>query len=154
MLSTRLHATTAHRAHAPLHHNKSHHPAKKHAQHRDGCRPSLYVYRLPERYRDPTADGLPADGVGRPLRLREPGIARSCWDSEPHSVASLIYQRALAYRCRVHDAAAADLFLVPAFRTRGGPTVCAETGRRGNSSSHGHRILRQRLRIEMRRDRV
>ena len=46
------------------------------------CRPRLYTYRLPEAYRDPleAAGGVPPDGLGRPLRMSEPGIETSLWD--------------------------------------------------------------------------
>jgi hypothetical protein len=112
---------------------------------RDGCRPRLYVYRLPESYRDPVSAHMPADGVGRPLRLQLPGIENACWDADQYSLASLVYQRALSYRCRTHEPASADLFLVPAFKASlgGKGSQCAEFG--GNRT----KTLRQRLRVEL-----
>lgn len=110
------------------------------------CRPRLFVYRLPEGYRDPSdaTNGMPADAVGRPLRIGREGLERSLWSSEQYSIASLIYQRALAWRCRVHDPALADLFFVPAFKPRLGATQsCAE------GAATNHRALIQRLRLEL-----
>ena len=111
------------------------------------CRPRLYVYRLPDTYRDPveSAGGQPADGLGRPLRMRSSGIEASCWDSDQYSIASLVYERALGYRCRTHDPAEADLFFVPAFKSRLGATQsCAEP-----ESSAGKHGLAHRLRMSL-----
>ena len=99
------------------------------------CRPRLYVYQLPEAYRDPYDDGTPRDGVGRPVHARTAaGADLTVWDNEQYSVASLIHERALSYRCRTQDPADADLFLVPAFKSRigGGAYGCVEqSGKRG-----------------------
>ena len=108
------------------------------------CRPRLYVYRLPESYRDPSenTNGMPADGIGRPLRVHAEGLAGSVWDAEQYSVASLVHERALSWRCRTHDPMHADLFFVPAFKPRLGTTQsCAESG--------DHRNLVTRLRLEL-----
>ena len=87
---------------------------------------------------------MPMDALGRPLRMTAAGIENSCWDSEQYSIASLIYERALAYRCRTHDPARADLFFVPAFKPRlAVANGCAEPG------AHQKRALIQRLRIEL-----
>ena len=107
------------------------------------CRPRLYVYRLPEAYRDPqeSLGGLPPDGLGRPLHLRDVGIQATLWDAEQYSAASLLHERSLSYRCRTHDPADADLFFVPAFKSRLAASTCAEkSGKRG---------LTQRLRLEL-----
>ena len=92
------------------------------------CRPRLYVYRLPEAYRDPTesTNNMPADGIGPPLHIQQ-HIGMPLWNTEQYSLASLVHERGLAYRCRTHDPAEADLFLVPAYRGRMTSTVpCAE----------------------------
>ena len=108
------------------------------------CRPRLYVYRLPDSYRDPSDAGMPADGVGNPLRLRSAGLDASVWDSGQYSLASLVHERALSWRCRTHDPAEADLFFVPAFKPRlGASQGCAEPG---TSSPRG---LVSRLRIPL-----
>ena len=91
------------------------------------CRPRLYVYRLPEMYRDPnTATELPPDGIGTPTSIEE--IPALLWDTEQYSLASLVYERSLAYRCRTHDPGSADLFIVPAFKSKLG-TNCPEPSR-------------------------
>lgn len=113
------------------------------------CRPRLFVYRLPESYRDPleSVGGMPPDGLGRPLRMRDSNgnVVPGLWDSEQYSVASLVHERALAYRCRTHDPAEADLFFVPAFKARLGATQsCAEPG-----GANGRRGLLQRLKLEL-----
>ena len=59
---------------------------------------------------------MPGDGLGRPLRLGQ--IDAPLWDTPQYSLASLVYERALSYRCRTHDPARADLFLVPAYKAR------------------------------------
>ena len=81
----------------------------------DSCRPRLYTYRLPETYRDPNSNGMPLDGLGQPLRLRDQ-VDVPLWDTDQYSLASLLYERALAYRCRTHNPALADLFFVPSFK--------------------------------------
>ena len=112
------------------------------------CRPRLYVYRLPEGYRDPSeaGNGLPADGLGRPLRLHASGIENGLWDADQYSLASLMYERALSFRCRTHDPAAADVFFVPAFKPRlGTEQSCAEP-----AATSGHRgSLLGRLKMEL-----
>ena len=111
------------------------------------CRPRLYVYRLPEGYRDPSDGGMPSDGVGRPLRLDAAGLETSVWDSEQYSLGSLLHERALSWRCRTHDPAQADLFFVPAFKPRLGTSQsCAEPG----GSASNPRGLVSRLRLPLR----
>lgn len=69
---------------------------------------------------------MPLDGIGAPLRLNQ--LDTSLWETQPFSLASLVHERALSYRCRTHDAAHADLFYVPAYKGRVATEVsCAET---------------------------
>ena len=107
----------------------------------DGCRPRLYVYRVPEVYRDPNG-GVPPDGLGQPLRMRgSNGVeVPSLWDAEQYTIASLIHERALGYRCRTHDVATADLFFVPAFKSRLAGTQACKDG-------SDRRALVERLRL-------
>ena len=89
------------------------------------CRPRVFVYRLPESYRDPGDDvDLPMDGIGAPVHA-EP-IPPLLFDTDQYSLASLVHERALAYHCRTHNPAEADLFVVPAFRPRMRALACAE----------------------------
>lgn len=108
------------------------------------CRPRLFVYRVPEAYRDPSPDNdsLPLDSLGPPLRIRDL-VDAPVWDTDQYSLGSLIYERALQYRCRTHDPAQADLFLVPAFKGALSMTQpCAET-------AGSQRTLLERLRLPL-----
>ena len=111
--------------------------------------PQLYVYELPPAYRDlPTTH---RNGTGNPLTLgnqqnsAKPHDATALWNSEQYSVASLLYERAMSYRCRTRDPSKADLFFVPAFKQRlAEKQTCAEPG-----SAFGHKALSQRLKVPL-----
>ena len=81
------------------------------------CRPSLYVYHIPEGYRDP----LDTRGRGFGKQVQHVpefvrGLQLQLYDTDAYSgLGEIIYERALSYRCRTRDPVSADLFLVPAF---------------------------------------
>lgn len=116
------------------------------------CSPRLFVYLLPEGYRDPD------DTVGRGLGQRLQGsTGPPLFDSEQYNLGELLYQRALGYRCRTYDPVSADLFFVPAFRGRAfmpprwnaslrSHRVCAET--RSTSAARSSRIY-DRVRLPL-----
>ena len=77
--------------------------------------PRLFVYNLSDSYRMRGRSARAADGrnfsfpgypAHEPLNLHE-----------MYDVATLFFQRALHYRCRVTDAQLADIFYVPAWNT-------------------------------------
>ena len=115
------------------------------------CRPRLYVHKLPESYRDPldrvgrgvgsAVDGSPSSSLaGFPVGVR-------LWDSQQYQLGQHFYERALGYRCRTHHAAAADLFLVPAFSARPWLHLKGEpAAERGHHSADGRGQLLGRLR--------
>ena len=86
----------------------------------DSCRPRLFTYQLPGSYR------ISPHGLGKAIHMRN-RVHAPLWDTDQYSLGSLLYERALAYRCRTRDPSNADLFFVPAFRgTLGTVQECAE----------------------------
>ena len=81
-------------------------------------RPSLYIYNLPDRYRDDREGGFgnPASSKIAPLPFLQPGV--KLWHTAEFGLGELFTQRARAYRCRTNDPEVADLFFVPAFSSR------------------------------------
>ena len=84
----------------------------------DSCRPRLYVYRLPDAYRNRLFPERARD-IGEPI-FRDaaawpdfPDV--QLYNSAMYGLGDLFHSRALAYRCRTFDAAQADLFFVPAY---------------------------------------
>ena len=128
------------------------------------CRPSLFVYSLPDSYRQGglvgettdfagNAEAMAHRGLGPRIKCTQktfPGLdcdAVALHASYESEIADLFYQRAMGYRCLTRDVTSADLFLVPAFR-RGLPTdplLCAEQGYRGAPSSTGALFTRLAL---------
>ena len=95
-----------------------------------GCRPRLYVYHLPEGYRDPL--DTRGRGFGKPITPNNPELVRglqiSLYDSDAYAgLGDIFYERSLAYRCRTRDPVTADLFLVPAFSGQIGAATNART---------------------------
>ena len=92
-----------------------------HHERTSACTPNLYVYTLPEVYRD-VDDTSPGRGIGAELlspaetRNLLPGFPAGLriWDSQQTAIGDLYYERALGFRCRTHSPASADLFFVPA----------------------------------------
>jgi hypothetical protein len=95
----------------------------------DVCRPRLFVYALPDGYRDSGARA----GWREPA-LRGFGPERgvdwlpnvSVHLTDQYELGNVLHQRALAYRCRTMDVGAADLYLVPSFRKTATGVRCAE----------------------------
>jgi len=80
----------------------------------------LYTYQLPGSYRDSP------HGLGKAIHIRN-RVNAPLWDTDQYSLGSLLYERALAYRCRTRDPSNADLFFVPAFKgALGTMQECAE----------------------------
>ena len=81
----------------------------------DSCRPRLYVYRLPEAYRNRLFAERARD-IGEPVSqnwAEFPDV--QLWNSAMYGLGDLFHSRALSYRCRTFDAAQADLFFLPAY---------------------------------------
>ena len=102
------------------------------------CRPSLFVYDLPRRYRD---EGR-SSGFGR-LVPYEQGLLPPnlrLYAAKTYGTGSVVYTRAMHHACRTEDAKTADLFLIPTFsenlRSAGG-RICADAplANRKNCSS-------------------
>ena len=82
------------------------------------CRPTLYIYDLPPRYRDDREGGFGAP-VSLGIRsIQEYGSGVRLWQTAEFGLGELFLRRARAYRCRTGDAAHADLLFVPAFSSR------------------------------------
>ena len=126
--------TLSERAHAPT-------PPRLDSGNSSTCRPRLYVYDLPDEYRDP--EDTTGRGFGRAVRLVSPlpgfppGVR--LWDSQQYQLGEIVYQRSLVYRCRTHDASTADLFLVPAFSAR--PSVNRSGERRSGKAAKRESLL-------------
>ena len=101
------------------------------------CRPRLFVYDLPARYRDEGQN----NGFGRlvpyeqgvlPHRLR-------LYAAKTYGTGASVYTRAMHHTCRTEDAKTADVFLVPTFseNLRAGGKICADAppANRKNCSS-------------------
>ena len=82
------------------------------------CRPRLYVYSLPGRWRDDREGGFGSPAVENlpPIPHLPPNVR--LWQTGEFALGDLLLQRAHGYRCRTHDADAADLFFVPAYSSR------------------------------------
>ena len=107
------------------------------------CRPRLYVYELPDTYRDRLKHagrgvGLPLEPL-RKLRKQLSGFPQgvNLWDSQQYQLGRLLHERSLSYRCRTHDPALADLFFIPAFNADllHGPLIGEPWRRRGRGAS-------------------
>lgn len=81
--------------------------------HADTCRPRLYVYDLPARYRDDREGGF-----GKPYNHTSNPTGVQLWQTAEFALGDLLLHRATAYRCRTTDAQSADLFFVPAYSSR------------------------------------
>ena len=116
--------------------------------------PRLYIYDLPKGYQDA---GGSRDSVMSSLGTVFPNVSEAL-PGFPHggalhsigqfSLGAILFQRALKYRCRTHDPAAADLFFVPAFSSRlarRSTEHCMDDARDGTSSGH-QSLLYERLR--------
>eukprot|EP00966_Prymnesium_polylepis_P048681 1127066-Prymnesium_polylepis.1 len=79
------------------------------------CRPRLYVYSLPDGYRD--AMDTRGRGMGLPLNHSHiAGMQVGLYDTDAYAgLGEIFYQRALAHRCRTYRPSDADLFFVPVF---------------------------------------
>ena len=87
------------------------------------CRPRLFIHQLPDSFREPAADN---SSVGAPLTDGGDGML---YHSEHHRhVGPLLLQRAATFYCQTLDPSAADLFLIPAYRSQliGREGRCAE----------------------------
>ena len=127
------------------------------------CRPRLFVYELPDAYRvtknqsggdNEQESGTPgattSRGRGRIVTRLDHG-----YEADQYSLAALLYQRALSWRCRVHEPTLADLFWVPAFRdslpwafehgSRWSETRCIGPCAEGHASRKGALVERLRL---------
>lgn len=105
------------------------------------CYPRLYVYSLPEGYRDRRTQRPGRNDVFGRVAVRSAQMPPSfpvgvdLWDTSMNGLGDLFYERALSYHCREHDPEKADLFFVPAYtqtiyteRERlGKEPLCAET---------------------------
>ena len=79
-----------------------------------GCRPALYIYDLPDRYRH---EGKPSGrGFGRPVATpqRLPP-STSLFVAPTYGTGAAFYEAALQYQCRTMAPENADLFFVPTF---------------------------------------
>jgi hypothetical protein len=114
--------------------------------------PRLYIYELPESYQDPGGhrdNVMSSLGTAFPNASAElPGFPRgsSLLSTGQFALGAILYQRALFYRCRTYDPAAADLFFVPAFSARmarRSTEYCMDDAKNGS----GHQsLLYERLR--------
>lgn len=80
--------------------------------------PRLFVHSLPDVYRiseedDASAGGGEGRGIGRPTTVRG---KLTVYNGQMYQLGEIFYERALGYHCRTHDPAAADLFLIPAYK--------------------------------------
>ena len=116
------------------------------------CRPRLFVHALPGSYRDVLFNV----GIGEPIN----GSSSTLYSTEQYSLGAIFHERALAYPCRTHDAAAADLLFIPAFkahlRTGLNPVRCAEPAfasviRNGTLEERARMTFLQRLRPALER---
>lgn len=108
--------------------------------------PRLFVYNLSDSYRMHGRSARAADGrnfsfpgypAHEPLNLHE-----------MYDVATLFFQRALHYRCRVTDAQLADIFYVPAWNTdmvSHPSSACAE---RPRGADVHHSVLYHRMSLQ------
>ena len=100
-----------------------------------GCRPRLYVYELPDTYRDA---GQPTGRPGFPPTLA-PEVTTDAWLADyPHRAVALrnsvslqlgavFFARALHHACRTLNPDDADLFFLPVYhRGFNGKHVCGE----------------------------
>lgn len=83
-------------------------------------RPRLFIYDLPSGYQDSGQHSIGSLGTVLPNASSLPGFPRawSLRSTDQFALGVIFFQRALLYPCRTVDAAAADLFLVPAFSSR------------------------------------
>ena len=80
------------------------------------CRPRLFVYTLPPRYRDDREGGF---GSIAPATLSlVPSLGIRLWHTAEFALGDLLHQRALQYRCRTQEPELADLFFVPAYSSK------------------------------------
>jgi len=85
------------------------------------CYPRLYVYGLEQAWRDPTQHqrwGFDAQAFAGTKPMFRIGTSVDIYEVGQWSLGELIYQRALAYRCRTQNASLADIFFIPAFSAR------------------------------------
>eukprot|EP00908_Phaeocystis_cordata_P022455 Transcript_4872.p1 GENE.Transcript_4872~~Transcript_4872.p1 ORF type:complete len:470 (+),score=86.57 Transcript_4872:40-1449(+) len=90
------------------------------------CRPRLFVYDLPARYRDEGRSG----GYGRLVQYEQGVLPPNLrlYAAKTYGTGSVVYTRAMHHACRTEDASAADVFLVPTFseNLRAGGRTCAD----------------------------
>ena len=106
--------------------------------------PNLYVYELPSSYRVRGRNARVNDGKNFTIGGNSvfPGPFRLDW---MYDVATVFYERALLYQCRVRDPNDAHLFYVPAYNTEMTPhpsSFCAEAPK---GSANHHSALFDRL---------
>ena len=101
------------------------------------CRPRLFVYDLPGRYRD---EGH-SRGFGRLVPYMQGVLPPNLhlYAAKTYGTGSSVYTRAMHHTCRTEDAKTADVFLVPTFseNLRAGGRICADAppANRKNCSS-------------------
>ena len=102
------------------------------------CRPRLFVYDLPPRYRyEGRAEGQgfpPPLNLTEPLRGFPPSVELRAADT--YVAGGIFLARALAYRCRTLNPSKADLFFIPAFTDHigGRPgAICADASLNTNT---------------------
>lgn len=105
-----------------------------------GCRPRLYVYDLPNRYR---YEGRPeGQGFPPPLNLTDNDAAtlpssslQLLHSTDTYVAGGIFFARAMTHPCRTLDPAMADLFFIPAFTDAfHGEHICADQLGRHNCS--------------------
>ena len=90
------------------------------------CRPALYIYELPDKYRhEGRRNGR---GFGTELAAALPGFPpRSLFSAPTYATGAAFFEAAMQYRCRTGAPGQADLFFVPAYTLRfGGQKVCVD----------------------------
>ena len=84
------------------------------------CLPRLFVYELEDAWRDLTAAENQGDVHPAPMYTIQSGSGSRAliFNADQFDLGTVIFQRALSYQCRTHDALEADLFFIPAYSAR------------------------------------